>query len=87
MHHERREAVPIVGKTTTMPGLKLSLSAAEAAAALGISERALWTRTNSGEVPHVRIGSRILYPVRELEQWLAAQTQGGGATGREVGHA
>ncbi|MCA9251802.1 MAG: helix-turn-helix domain-containing protein [Phycisphaerales bacterium] len=48
----------------------LALGRREAAKALGIGERLLWTYTNMGVIPHVRIGSRIVYPVAALEQWL-----------------
>jgi excisionase family DNA binding protein len=40
---------------------------------LGISERLLWTWTHAGTIPHVRIGSRVLYPVEQLRQWLSQQ--------------
>ncbi|MCL5281435.1 MAG: helix-turn-helix domain-containing protein [Planctomycetes bacterium] len=52
----------------------------EAAKALGISERLLWEWTNRGEVPHVRVGKAILYPVDVLRRWLDEQA----ATGKEV---
>ena len=45
----------------------------EAAKALGISERLLWEWTNRGEVPHVRKGKAILYPVDSLRRWLEDQ--------------
>ena len=45
---------------------------ARAAAALSISERTLHTRTKAGEVPHVRVGHRVLYPVDVLEAWISA---------------
>lgn len=51
---------------------KLLWSAFEAAAALSISERTLHTRTKAGEVPHVRVGHRVLYPVDVLQEWIAA---------------
>ena len=53
------------------PKQKLALGRREAAKAIGIGERLLWTHTNMGRIPHVRIGSRIVYPVAALEQWLA----------------
>ncbi len=43
---------------------------------LGISERLLWTMTNTREIPHVRIGTRVLYPVQRLQEWLDSQTAG-----------
>lgn len=51
----------------------LALGPRDAAKALGISERLLWSRTKAGEVPHRRIGKRVLYPVRLLNEWLESQ--------------
>lgn len=51
----------------------LAVGRAEAAAMLGISERLLWTWTKSGMIPHVRIGTRVLYPVEQLRVWLNKQ--------------
>ena len=58
----------------------LALRAAAAAKALGIGENLLWSLTNRGEVPHARIGRRIVYPIDELKAWLSKQAQkkGGG---------
>lgn len=56
---------------------KLTLSAKEAAKAIGISPRLLWTLTDKGDVPHVRIGRRIVYPVAAIKEWMNAQTKGG----------
>lgn len=52
----------------------LALRPKEAAKALGIGERKLWALTNSGELPHARIGRAVVYPVRELQEWLSDQT-------------
>ena len=51
----------------------LALRSREAAQALGVSERTLWEWTNRGDVPHIRRGKIILYPVAALERWLAEQ--------------
>jgi excisionase family DNA binding protein len=51
----------------------LAVSRREAAVMLGISERLLWTWTQAGTIPHVRIGTRVLYPVEQLRQWLSKQ--------------
>jgi len=59
----------------------LAMRPREAAKALGISERLLWDWTDRGEVPHVRIGKAILYPVDVLRRWLDEQ-----ATGKGVSH-
>ncbi len=53
--------------------LPLALNPTQAAEALGIGRRLLWSKTNSGEIPHVRIGKRILYPVDALNRWLSDQ--------------
>lgn len=43
----------------------------------GISERKLHSMKQSGEIPHVRIGRRVLYSIAALQEWIDAQTQGG----------
>ncbi len=50
---------------------RLALRPREAARALGIGERLLWSITNRGEIPHVRIGRAIIYPTDALRGWLA----------------
>jgi hypothetical protein len=57
---------------------RLALRPKEAAAALGIGERLLWLATNRGEVPHVRLGKAILYPIDGLRRWLAEQERSQG---------
>ena len=53
---------------------RLALRPREAAAALGISEKALWSLTNMGLVPHIRLSERIvLYPIDGLRRWLDEQ--------------
>ena len=56
----------------------LALRPREAAKALGISARTLWALTTPrGPIPCLRIGhgkrQTVLYPVAELERWLAEQ--------------
>ncbi len=55
----------------------LALRAPEAAKALGISQRSLWQKTKSGEIPHTTLGRTILYPVEALRDWLRDRTVGG----------
>ncbi|MCL2647109.1 MAG: helix-turn-helix domain-containing protein [Phycisphaerales bacterium] len=61
----------------------LAMRPREAAAALGVSERTLWTWTNEGAIPHIRRGKTIMYPVNTLTHWLdeqaTAKTTEGGA--------
>jgi excisionase family DNA binding protein len=52
--------------------LKLLLSPKDAAAALSISERTLWSLTNQGRLKSVRIGRSVRYAVTELERFVAA---------------
>lgn len=54
----------------------LALRPKQAAAALGISERLLWSMTNRGEIPCVRIGRAVVYGVDALRDWLAKQAKG-----------
>ena len=54
----------------------LLLTPTKAAEALAISPRKLWSMTNSGELPHVRLGRCVRYPVAELQAWIAKQSEG-----------
>lgn len=56
---------------------RLALRPKEMAAALGIGERLLWEMTNRGEIPCLRIGRCVVYPVDLARDWLAEQAQGG----------
>lgn len=64
----------------------LSLRPVEAAKVLGVSPRTLWTWTQEGKIPCVRMGTGrrqlTLYPVESLSQWLREQATGtkGGET-------
>lgn len=48
----------------------LLVSAREAAHLLGISQRSLWTRTNTQEIPSIRIGASVRYAVSDLENYI-----------------
>lgn len=63
---------------------QLGLRPKDAAKALGIGERKLWelTADPTSGIPHVRLGKAIIYPVAELQQWLAAQVAAGSKGGR-----
>jgi len=65
---------------TEAPGepIRLALRPKEAAEALGIGTRLLWELTNRGDIPCVRIGRCVTYPVDLLREWLARQSEGGG---------
>jgi excisionase family DNA binding protein len=55
----------------------MALRPKDAAKALGVSTRHLWTLTAQGHIPCVRVGSGkrqlVLYPVDVLRNWLARQ--------------
>lgn len=55
----------------------LALRPREAAKMLGIGERLLWSKTNAGEIPHMRIGRRVVYPVHLLVGWMDEQAAKG----------
>jgi len=64
----------------TLPDVpNLALRPRDAAAALGIGTRKLWeiTADRTSGIPHVRIGRSVLYPTRELADWLADRAAGG----------
>ncbi len=56
---------------------RLAMRPREAAEALGIGERLLWSLTNRGEIPHLRLGKAILYPIETLQAWLDHQAAKG----------
>ena len=49
-------------------GLPLLISANMAAKTLGISPRSLWTLTQAGTIPHVRLGRRVMYSQNSLHE-------------------
>ena len=51
----------------------LALRPRDAAKALAISPRKLWAMTASGEIPHIRLGRCVRYPIDDLRAWIAAQ--------------
>jgi len=55
---------------------QLLLRPTEAAKALAISERKLWSLTAGGLVPHVRLGKSVRYRPESLRTWLAEQETG-----------
>ena len=55
----------------------LLVDADEAARILSIGKRKLWELTNCGNIPCVRIGRAVRYPVEQLRQWIAEQSVGG----------
>ncbi len=54
---------------------RLALRPKEAAVALGIGERLLWSMTNQNLIPHLKIGRAVVYPVEGLKRWLDSQAK------------
>ncbi len=57
------------------PSLMLSLP--EVCKETRLGRRKVWELTNSGELPIVRVGRRVLVPRAGLEAWIADRTEGG----------
>jgi hypothetical protein len=58
--------------------LPLLISAVQAAKELGISPRNLWTQTQSGTIPSIKLGRRVMYSPSSLQNWVARNTSFGG---------
>lgn len=59
---------------------QLLVPANEAARMLSISERLLWDMTHPrGPIPSVKAGSRVLYSVGALRQWIVSAEAGCGS--------
>lgn len=62
-------------ETTPPAAQPMVLRAPEAAKALGIGTRKLWSLTNAGEIPHFRIGRAVCYRVADLDAWTILQVE------------
>jgi len=54
---------------------QLSYSVAEVARALGVSSRTIHKLIKSGELPHFRVGHRVLVPYDKLREFIAGRTK------------
>ena len=64
--------------TDRAPVERLALRPREAAQALGLSERKL--RELTPQLPHIRRGGVLMFPVGALERWLEEQARAGSET-------
>ena len=55
---------------------RLLLKPNEAAAALRISPRLLWSKTKLGEIPCLHIGKAVRYSPAALQEWIAKRKGG-----------
>jgi len=63
------------GSTPNIP--VLLLTAKQASVALQISPRKLWSMTASGEIPHIRLGRCVRYPVDDVQRLIDERKEGG----------
>ncbi|HMO16252.1 MAG TPA: helix-turn-helix domain-containing protein [Pirellulaceae bacterium] len=54
---------------------RLLLTEAQAATALGVSRRTLFSLRREGKIPFVRIGKCIRYSVEALRDWITSQNE------------
>ena len=52
------------------PIARLLLTPREAAAALSISPRLLWSKTKLEEIPCIRLGKAVRYSQKALQEWI-----------------
>jgi excisionase family DNA binding protein len=74
---EALAAHPAAGRPNSLAAavVPLLLTPREAARALAIGERTLWSLTRRGEIPVVRIGRAVRYDPRDLDVYVQAQKQ------------
>lgn len=66
----------------------LALRPKEAAQAVGLGERTLWSLlAPRGPIPTIKVGAAVLVPVEGLRAWLAAEAAKSGATAQREGGA
>ena len=75
--YERKESVNKMRSESHHGIQTLSVRARDAARMLGLSPRTLWALTKANQVPHVRVGRSVLYPVEQLKKWLAEMANRG----------
>jgi putative molybdopterin biosynthesis protein len=66
-----------VNVSPAQPGAAL-LNVRELAAWLRLKERKVYDLVARGEIPHTRVGAKILFTPAEVERWLAARAAGAG---------
>jgi len=69
------QAVPlgIDSQRPVEPIPRLLLRPSEAAKCLGMSERSLWSLTDAGTIPCVRLGRSVRYDLDVLREWVSKQ--------------
>ncbi len=65
--------IEVEKRLSLAPVSRLLLDPPEAAASLGLSERTLWSLTQSGEIPSLKIGRLVRYSPAALQRWIDAK--------------
>ena len=63
-------------QSSTPTNPTLLLKPQQAAEALAISPRKLWGLTDAGEIPHIRLGRCLRYPIGDLHEWINSRKEG-----------
>lgn len=80
MHKQNRTASKVPINTVVVHRNEVLLvDAGEAARILSIGKRKLWSETNCGNIPCVRIGRAVRYSVEALRDWILNQSTVSGA--------
>ena len=53
---------------------RLTLNVDELAKIIGLSKWTIYTLSCQGKIPHVKVGRRVLFPVKAIEKWLDENT-------------
>ncbi|MCM1228198.1 MAG: helix-turn-helix domain-containing protein [Clostridium sp.] len=53
----------------------LCLSVSEAQSVLNLSKGTVLKLIHTNDIPHIRVGRRILIPAKELEQWIQSKSK------------
>ena len=54
----------------------LAVNLRQAAALLGVSDRTVWSLVQRREIPHLRLGKRLLFRPESLRAWLCELERG-----------
>ena len=52
----------------------LTLNAGELSKSIGLSKDTIYTLVSQRRIPHVKVGRRVLFPVKGIEKWLEDKT-------------
>jgi excisionase family DNA binding protein len=54
---------------------KIALNVNEAAELIGVSQTTIYKKVKTGEIPHKKVGSRIIFHRGLIEAWLRGELQ------------